>query len=193
MTDPIPSRTPGVSRLPHMPGHAFVDENKSKGLLVCAAILDERAVVDARTTMRGLVHKGSRRVHMTRESPTHRKKVLAGVATLPVTIELYTARSFPPRRERDAREHCLTRIAEDLPKLGCTRLTIELDESVAHRDRQVLFNATQHLAPTDLTYQLVPAATEPLLWVPDAIAWCWARGGDWKQVVTPLVAKVHTL
>ena len=193
MTDPTQSEPPDLSRLPRMPGHAFVDESKSKELLVCAAVLEERAVSDARAAMRALVHKGSRRVHMTRESPTHRRTVLAGIANLPVTVEIYAARSYPPRRELDARARCLSRIVEDLPGRGCTRLTVELDESLGHRDKQVLYNATRDSGREGVTYQLVPAAAEPLLWIPDAIAWCWARGGEWKQAVAPLVAKVHIL
>jgi hypothetical protein len=26
---------------------------------------------------------------------------------------------------------------------------------------------------------------DPLLWIPDAIAWSWAKGGEWRQLVAP--------
>ncbi|RZS37800.1 hypothetical protein EV193_105359 [Herbihabitans rhizosphaerae] len=29
--------------------------------------------------------------------------------------------------------------------------------------------------------------------MPDAIAWCWNRGGDWKNLIRPLVTEVITL
>jgi hypothetical protein len=31
---------------------------------------------------------------------------------------------------------------------------------------------------------------EPLLWLPDIIAWCYGRGGTWRDAVEPLVAEV---
>jgi hypothetical protein len=30
---------------------------------------------------------------------------------------------------------------------------------------------------------------EPLLWVPDVVAWCYGNGGDWRRRVAPLVAR----
>ncbi|MGL5866789.1 MAG: hypothetical protein ACRCYX_13145 [Dermatophilaceae bacterium] len=176
-----------------MPGHAFVDENKSTGLIVCVAVLDERCVGQARQAMRALVHKGSRRVHMTRESDRHRRIVLNGIRVLPVRVEIYAARPTPGWCLLDVRARCLTQIVEDTPKHGYTKLTVELDESLGKRDRQVLYDATRTTGREYLAYDLVPAAREPLLWIPDAIAWCWARGGEWKQAVKPLVAQVNIL
>jgi hypothetical protein len=34
---------------------------------------------------------------------------------------------------------------------------------------------------------------EPLLWVPDAIAWAVGRGGDWRRRAEPLLDKVVDL
>jgi hypothetical protein len=31
---------------------------------------------------------------------------------------------------------------------------------------------------------------EPLLWLPDIIAWAYGRGGEWKKSVEPLIEKV---
>ena len=33
----------------------------------------------------------------------------------------------------------------------------------------------------------------PLLTVPDAIAWCWARGGAWRERIQPVVRYVRVL
>ena len=38
-----------------------------------------------------------------------------------------------------------------------------------------------------LQYGHLRAAEESLLALPDAVAWCWAEGGVWRQAVEPLV------
>ena len=34
---------------------------------------------------------------------------------------------------------------------------------------------------------------EPLLWLPDIVAWCYGRGGSWRDDVEPLVDEVIEL
>ncbi|GHF77951.1 hypothetical protein FHX82_004368 [Amycolatopsis bartoniae] len=41
-----------------------------------------------------------------------------------------------------------------------------------------------------LTHQHLNSASVPLLWVPDAVAWCYGAGGDWRRRVMPIVSKV---
>ena len=45
-----------------------------------------------------------------------------------------------------------------------------------------LLVAAAHIPAGDVAV-LVPKE-DPLLWVPDAIAWSWMRGGHWRQAVT---------
>jgi hypothetical protein len=40
-----------------------------------------------------------------------------------------------------------------------------------------------------LLYEHLKPHEEPLLWVPDAVAWCYGNGGDWRRRVAPLVAR----
>lgn len=42
----------------------------------------------------------------------------------------------------------------------------------------------------NLRYEHRRAKTELLLTVPDAIAWCWARGGHWKRRIEPVITTV---
>jgi hypothetical protein len=41
-----------------------------------------------------------------------------------------------------------------------------------------------------LTYELEVPRKEPLLWLADAIAWSYAKGGDWQRRVNPLISGV---
>jgi hypothetical protein len=34
---------------------------------------------------------------------------------------------------------------------------------------------------------------EQLLALPDIVAWCWAKGGDWKRRIRPIVCDVRKL
>jgi len=54
-------------------------------------------------------------------------------------------------------------------------------------DRQLLYRAIRDAHCLDLNYEHRRAATEQLLALPDAIAWCWANGGDWRRSIDPVV------
>lgn len=60
------------------------------------------------------------------------------------------------------------------------------DES-ERRDR-VITAALRRIGTGELTFGHVGAHEEPLLWVPDAIAWAVGRGGDWRRRARSLVS-----
>jgi hypothetical protein len=35
--------------------------------------------------------------------------------------------------------------------------------------------------------------SEPLLAIPDAVGWAWARGGDWRRRAQPMIGEVIDL
>ncbi|WP_133980683.1 hypothetical protein [Kribbella voronezhensis] len=65
------------------------------------------------------------------------------------------------------------------------RLVIERDESTLEFDRQVLFQAVRSFGCAEtLQYELLAPHLDPMLWVPDAVVWAWAKGGEWRQLIT---------
>lgn len=73
----------------------------------------------------------------------------------------------------------------------CDRLVLESDESQDARDRRDLVDLTRAAGCRDsLRYEHLRAAQEPLLSVPDVVAWSWARGGEWRRRASVLVADV---
>jgi hypothetical protein len=75
-----------------------------------------------------------------------------------------------------------------------TLLVVELDESLASWDNQRLIEFTRAEGCRDtLAYEHRRAAQEQLLAIPDAIAWCWANGGDWKRRIIPAVTGVQAV
>lgn len=44
-----------------------------------------------------------------------------------------------------------------------------------------------------LRYEHKHAHTDVLLGIPDAIAWSWAKGGPWRQLIAPTVINVRDI
>ena len=65
--------------------------------------------------------------------------------------------------------------------------------TVDHLDDRVIKAALRRIGTGELTFGHASAHEEPLLWVPDAIAWAVGRGGDWRRRAEPLLDKVVDL
>lgn len=54
-------------------------------------------------------------------------------------------------------------------------------------DRRLIASVLHEERNTDLKYQHAAPHEYPLLWVSDAVAWCYSNGGDWMRRAEPLV------
>lgn len=181
----------GYGRHP-MPVHAFVDETKVRGLLIVAAILEPRDLAPARTAMRSLLLPRQSRLHFAKERDSRKGQILSTVTALPIRVDVYDARAVSD--ERVARGLCLEQIVHDLAQLDGHRLVIEQDDSLVRSDQETLFRAVRaNRAAGTLVYEHLSPRLEPLLWIPDAIAWSWVKGGAWRDRVMPVVRTVTTL
>jgi hypothetical protein len=116
----------------------------------------------------------------------------AAICRLNVQLDIYDATALTDARA--AREACLRAIVNDLATAGGHRLVLEQDDSLVKHDQAVLFRAVRDVGVTDtLTYEHLPARTEPLLWIADAAAWCWTHGRHWQDRVAPVVRSVTRL
>jgi hypothetical protein len=71
-------------------------------------------------------------------------------------------------------------------------LVVETDDSLVAQDRRLLYAASHEYGLTGgFAYRHLRRREEPCLWVPDAVAWCFARGGVWRQRLAPLIGEVH--
>lgn len=171
-----------------MPAHVFVDETKERCYLVAAAALRPATVTAARQAIKALIMPRQRRIHFAKESNPRREKILNVISELGITAVVYDASHY--RNEKDARPACLRRLVADLAVMRAERLILEIDDSVAKVDKRLLHEEVRRAGLTDLRYALLRANEECLLSVPDAIAWCWARGGIWRDKVKDLVTDV---
>ena len=175
-----------------MPAHAFVDETKIRGLLVAVAVLEPRTLAPARTAMRSLLLPRQSRLHFAKERDARKGQILTALEALPLRINIYDARAVGD--QRTARKLCLEHLVGDLAELHAHRLVIEQDDSLVRSDQEVLFHAVRsHGVESELVYEHMSPRMEPLLWIPDAIAWSWVKGGEWRDRIAPLIADVETL
>ena len=68
-------------------------------------------------------------------------------------------------------------------------LVIERDESLVQSDKRVIAGILMS-ENSKLNYQHVGPHEHPLLWVSDAVAWCFFSGGDWLRRSSPIVDEV---
>lgn len=163
--------------------HVFVDESKARGLLVAAAVCVSDDVNEYRKQMRALLLAGERRVHFKKESDPRRRKIVATMADFDLVVRLYGRTTD----DADGRRACLDAVVRDAADTA-ERLVIERDESTFAFDRRVLYEATRrHRCADTMTYELLAPHADPMLWIPDAVAWCWNRGGSWRDAVADFV------
>ena len=87
---------------------------------------------------------------------------------------------------------CLETLVEAAAAHAKARIVLDLDESLQSWDRQRLIEYRRAAGLRDrLTYAHQARTDELLLSIPDAIAWSWARGGEWRTRVKPVVRYVR--
>ncbi|MDX2972467.1 hypothetical protein PWY87_28740 [Kribbella solani] len=164
-----------------MPIHVFVDETKSRGFLMAAARCPAGDVAVNRKALKNLLLPRQERLHFRSESNRRRKQILQVIADFHLTVDLYST----DLTSHEARRLCLDAIVRD-SAVSAERLVIERDDSTYEHDRRRLREATHRFGCHDtLRWDVLVAKADPLLWIPDAVAWSWARGGEWKGAVAP--------
>ncbi|MFT4264476.1 MAG: hypothetical protein QM572_13910 [Nocardioides sp.] len=145
------------------------------------------SLAQARAALRPHVLPGAYRLHFKSERNDRRGAILDTILSLPITVRLYIG----PRAEQvQTRTGALTSLAEESARGDVERIVIERDDSVVAVDRRtiaVAMRGSTHL----LEYAHLRAKEEPLLWASDAVAWCWQRGGRWRQRAQPVIADVR--
>ena len=171
-----------------MPGeHVFVDESKRDVYLIVAAVVASSDVTATRTTLRALRPPGTHRVHFQAENDARRRRFLQVTAALPITARIYTARR---RTDRESRQMILTRLVGDAVDLGAARLVLERDDSlIVHDQRTIREERSRQKAADQLRFDHLRSLDDPMLWLPDAIAWAWCRDRRWRALVQPLISE----
>ncbi|GAA0611116.1 hypothetical protein GCM10010174_30690 [Kutzneria viridogrisea] len=167
--------------------HVFVDESRRGATYFLAAShMQPDKLGRTRTALRSLCLGGQRRIHFKDEGCARRREIIARLECLGLRVAMYTSQE-PGEL---ARENCLRGLVADLVEANARRLVLESRASGDRLDLRVLRTAMGHHARrTGLVYEHLRPHEEPLLWVPDAVAWCFGSGGDWRRRVAKLVVR----
>lgn len=177
-----------------MSTHIYVDETKAKGYLVAAATGVQSQLAISRKDLGTLILPRQRGLHMKGESDPRRREIADTIVrmgdVLGVQAVIYNAGRVGTEKVRRAR--CLEALVEDAAKHDRVKIVFDLDESLRSWDRQRMIELTRPAGLRErITYEHQTRHGELLLAVPDAIAWCWARGGEWRTRIQPIIADVR--
>lgn len=170
--------------------HAFVDESERSVYLLAAVMVRPAELGVTRARLRTLRRPGQRRIHMGKEGASRRREVLSAVVAIGVPCRIYLGKGHPVA----ARPALLGQLVEDMLLEGATLLVLESapDSGQDDRDRGAVRLALAGRRSW-LTYEHRRAYEEPLLWLPDIVAWAYGAGGDWRRRVEPILEKVIDL
>ncbi len=169
----------------------YIDESKARGYVIVSAVVMPSDVGAIRKALDDLRKRGQNRIHFVKESNSRRREILSQLERLRVTARVYDADA---RTDAAARELCLNAMIEDAVKEGVTRIVLERDDSIVRFDQRILFRELDARGARErISYVHETAAREPLLALPDAIAWSVARGGEWASRAAPLISETRRL
>ena len=165
--------------------HLFVDESKAKGYVMAIASIAAPQVEQAQQALRALRIGRQTSLHFKHESARRRRLILSELAHRGWSGHIVSSQES---RQDLARAECLSLLVDFALSVGARQITLELDASVERFDRQTLYRLlAQRARQRSLSYQLVARAYEPGLWAADAIAWSYARGGEWRLRIEGLL------
>lgn len=170
--------------------HVFVDESQRGSLyLLAATLICTRDLGSTRSLMRGLRARGERRVHFKHERDVVQKDIAAKLVARAFRTRIYQGTGKPEA------VRCLRAAVGDIAPEGVARLVLESrDHHGNQSDRLIIRSALAACgAAPDLAYEHMYSYEEPALWIPDAIAWCYGAGGEWRRRIVPIVEKTVNL
>ncbi|AYE99674.1 hypothetical protein C0J29_32465 (plasmid) [Mycobacterium paragordonae] len=168
--------------------HIYVDETKHRDYLMVAAVVLGEDLTSARAVVQELLKPGQRHLHMKDEADGRKETIAKALVSADLRATVYDA----GRRHRTqvlARAACLSALVEDLATSNVeTLIVLDQDESLVQSDRRLLYGAVRAAGcEATVRYEHRRAASERLLAIPDAFAWCWAKGGRWRSHIRPVV------
>jgi hypothetical protein len=172
--------------------HIFCDESKARGFVLAAVVVEPSDLGRLRSEVGALRLPRQRRLHFATESDGRRRAIIKHFGTTGVSAVIYDGSGY--RDGKAARDAVIGQLADDAAAMGADRLILELDDSVAASDRAIirerLLKVGRHHS---LRYEHRRAHEECLLAIPDAIAWCWVKGGHWRRFADAIVTDVVRL
>lgn len=176
--------------------HVFIDETTQKDYLVVCSVMPSGDVTHARKVMKTLLLPGQRSLHMKDERKGARQRqILEAIAELAPQVTIY--RTKPKTFENGhtgARDACLRAAAADASRQGVTIMRLDRNDTYVKRDRRSIITGASSagMKRVPFHYSHLSRTEEPLLWIPDAVGWAYARG-SWQRACVLRLVTVQSL
>ena len=157
----------------------FIDESKAKDFILCAVSIDNNALHLARSVTRQQVMAGQRYVHFVSESRNRKLAILNAYSNINLTADFFIVKEGTAAQRRSK---ALRQLVRTLPISTSVNLVFDNDENYTAMDREILRAELTRMSMVPLvSYSHLPYRNEPLLWLPDALAWTKAKGKEWTR------------
>ena len=175
-----------------MNAHIFADESKRNSCVRAAAIIPAEQLAKMRQVVMSLRLPGQRRLHFVGERDSRRLQIIQAFVHAGLSTTIYEASGI--RDLKVARDAVIAQLTSDALAQRAQMLVLELDDSLEAQDRLVIREQLRKADRQDtLRYEHRRAYEEPLLSIPDAVAWSWCKSSRWRKLVDPLVTEVIRL
>jgi hypothetical protein len=156
------------------PRTAYVDESLRPALGLCVLVSAAIALAkadEARREVRAVLLPGQPRFHWRDETDAQRRRMLDAVTTVSPLARVFVCRARGRRQDR-ARAKCILRMTWDLAQDGVDQVLLESrGDGNDKKDARTIGQAKRAgSASAALSFGFSRPHTEPLLWIPDALA-----------------------
>lgn len=171
--------------------HVYVDESKAKAYLMAAVMVTPGNLTKFRRIMKSFLMPRQGHIHFVNEKDSRRKQILSALDAAGVQARIYKVVGLNPIV---ARAVCIEALMDDLVELQATSVNLELEESARGSDVVLLRKGLERRGlRANIEYKHLGKSAEPILWIADAIAWSYARGGDFRRRALLLVEVVREI
>lgn len=160
---------------------AYIDECKGKGYIFAVNLVNPKSQTALRELLNKQLLPGQRSVHFRKESFRRRKALIKRISNMGFRLVILKSVSSKPNQ---ARQILIRHLVKVSPGFQIDYLVFELDITSVQQDSKLLSDLR-----SSLNWDHRQRHQEPLLWVPDAVAWCLNRGGEWARMVRPMIVE----
>lgn len=176
--------------------HAFIDESIRPGTYRLTAVLASPTdLAQLARAVRSVVPKGSKRTHLSAESESRRRRIMADYVRLPISAVVYRTAYRQGDNDEPARRRCLEALLNDVTSLKVAVLVLDTrgpDRDA--QDRSVISRAVRDgVVPAKLVYAHRGSRDEVLLGLPDAVGWADGAGRHYSMLVEAIVRRADVV
>ena len=174
-----------------MPSNIYVDESIRNSYFLCAVQVDTSQISQLRLKAKMLRTNGQTSVHMQTETKSRQSQIATNISSFEFRALLFhVTRSGVT--DLSARRIALESMFMNSQMFSAQLITFDTSNSI-QQDRRIISEVSRSKGINIPHYRHMNSRHEPLLWLPDIVAWCYGRDGPWRDAVEPLVDEVIEL